>query len=640
MSTRTARYLLTPLVALGLLLGCGDRSHSAQRTVIVLGFDGMDPKFVMRHKDRLPNLMRLAKEGGFKPLETVMPPQSPVAWSTVITGLSPGGHGIFDFVHRHPADVTPFSSMAEAVPTDWVLNVGRYSFPLDGSETRTLRQGRAFWEYLADEGIESRILHMPTDFPPLPAATQALSGMGTPDMLGSFGTFQFFSEDANTISRGKISGGEMWPVRRQGKRIELEIKGPVNTYLSDEPRTGVTATVYPDEARKVARIEIADQLLVLAEGEWSDWVRVEFPLVPWMATGHGIVRLFLKQLSPEFQLYVSPVNIDPEAPDVPISQPSSFSADLAQQVGLYYTQGMPEETKGLSAHVITRDEFVEQANLVLDESIAIYHHVLENVQEGFWFLYFSTTDQAAHMLWGKYEKDLLPIYEKADQFVGWTLDRMPADALLLVISDHGFARFDRQVNLNRWLMQEGFLSLDDPDNVSNQPGFLHVDWSKTKAYAMGLNGLYLNRKGREGHGIVTDEEAPGLLDNLEKRLLGFEDPEGETPVVGRVYRTRKIFRGNHLEYAPDLLVGFNAPYRMSPQTGLGAVPRAVVEDNPDEWIGDHCMAHDQVPGVVFSNRPITAEKPALEDVPVTVLGAFGIEPPAELSGESIVQTGR
>jgi predicted AlkP superfamily phosphohydrolase/phosphomutase len=301
---------------------------------------------------------------------------------------------------------------------------------------------------------------------------------------------------------------------------------------------------------------------------------------------------------------------------------------------------MAEDTKGLSAHLLTRAEFFEQANIVYDEEIAAYDYLLERYRGGLMFYYYSTTDLAAHMLWGDYEDMLVPIYEKADAVVGKTLDAIDDDTTLIVISDHGFARFDREVHINRWLMDEGFLALDDPENAGGDLGFAHVDWEETEAYALGLNALYVNIEGREGQGIVAEGDVADVKARLVERLLKFKDPENGNPIVERVYDPSQEFAGEEMEYAPDLLVGFAPPYRMSPATGLGAVPHTAINDNPDEWIGDHCMAHDNVPGVLFSNRPITGEKPRLHDIPVTVLTAFGIEPPADMVGQNVIDHDR
>lgn len=635
-TSRATPCLLAILGLVGLGAGCGPSSAN-EKKVLVLGIDGMDPDFFREHADRLPNFAALARDGDFQDLGTVMPPQSPVAWSTVITGMEPSGHGVFDFVHRHPDDVSAFSSMAETTPPDWLLEVGEFSLPLKGGGTRPLRKGKAFWEVLDEHGVDAVMTKMPTDFPPLEAATQAISGMGTPDMLGSFGTFQYFSGDPLEVTSATVSGGELHRVELIDGEATAKLLGPVNTFYKDAPRTSVPLEVELDPEHPTAKIRLGGETLVLQEGDWSDWVRVEFELVPWMMSTTGIVRLFLKEVRPHFKLYVSPVNIDPAAPELPISEPPEYAAELAEAVGPFYTQGMAEETKGLSAGVLTREQFVTQAHLVLDESIELYEHQLEQFDSGLLFYYFSTIDQAGHMLYGKYDEQYLTFYERVDEVLGETRKTIDEDTVLMVISDHGFERFDREVNLNTWLMDEGYLVLDDPSNVSQEPGFPHVDWSKTRAYAMGLNGLYINTKGREARGIVEPADVEALKGEIEGKLLAFTDPEEGAKVVSRVYDPSEHYeQGDEREYSPDLLVGFAPPYRMSPDSGLGAVPAKAVEDNEDEWIGDHCMAHDAVSGVLFTNQAISSEAPRLHDIPVTILDEFGISAPASMVGQDVV----
>jgi predicted AlkP superfamily phosphohydrolase/phosphomutase len=206
---------------------------------------------------------------------------------------------------------------------------------------------------------------------------------------------------------------------------------------------------------------------------------------------------------------------------------------------------------------------------------------------------------------------------------------------LMVISDHGFAHFDRSVHLNTWLMQEGFLALDDPANVGDDEAFQHVDWSRTQAYALGLNGVYLNLEGRERGGIVSAAEKQEVLDHIAKRLLAFRDSAGGQSVVGKVYFPETAFRGRNLKYSPDLFVGFHRRYRASWQTALGAVPKTTLEDNTQAWIGDHCMASDEVPGVLLSNRKVRAAEPQLYDITATILNEFGVRNTEGMIGQPV-----
>jgi len=188
------------LLAVALTSCSRTQPHSFPKKVIVLGIDGMDPGFLERHWSSLPNLDRLRREGDFRRLGTTIPPQSPVAWSTFITGLDPGGHGIFDFVHRNPVTMAPVSSMGETVESRHTIPLGPYELPLSRGEVRSFRQGKAFWQILSERGIPATILRMPVNFPPVGCACEELSGMGTPDMQGTFGTFTFYTDDPDRKS--------------------------------------------------------------------------------------------------------------------------------------------------------------------------------------------------------------------------------------------------------------------------------------------------------------------------------------------------------------------------------------------------------------------------------------------------------
>jgi predicted AlkP superfamily phosphohydrolase/phosphomutase len=615
-----------------LMLGCSSpvaRQDTGKR-IIVLGIDGMDPGFVERHWDSLPNLDKLRNQGTFQRLATTMPPQSPVAWSTFITGLTPEKHGIWDFVHRDPATAMPISSMSEVQEPERQLSIGPYNIPLSEGKVKAHRDGSPFWLSLAAKGVETTILRMPTDFPAAECEGQSLSGMGTPDLLGTFGTFSFFTDDPTVLERKDLSPGVIMPVRLDNQHVELVIDGPANTLRKDHQRTTVTVKVDVDPKQAVALFEAGGKKVVLKQGEWSEWLPVTIPLLGPVASAHGMIRLYAKQLKPGFQVYVSPVNIDAMKPDLPISNPKTYSTDLAKSVGEFYTQGMAEDTAALRKGVLTRQEYLQQAALVHKEHLAILHHAISKQKDGFLFFHFFGVDQNSHMLWGKHEGELLETYKLVDRTVGEVMKQAP-DATLIVMSDHGFNTFERAVNLNAWLMKEGYLTLTDPKLAGDVEAFVNVDWSKTKAYAVGLNAIYLNQQGREDQGIVHSSARPGLLDEIEKKLLTFRDPRTGEAVIDRLYRLNP----DRPETAPDLLVGYMQRYRASWKTVLGSVPVDLVEDNTDAWMGDHCISDRFVPGLLISNKKTRLSDPALADLPYTFLKEYGVTPGTKLEGRNL-----
>jgi predicted AlkP superfamily phosphohydrolase/phosphomutase len=615
------------------MAGCARHGARVEKKIIVLGVDAMDANFLERHWNALPNLDRLRRSGDFKRMATTIPPQSPVAWSTFITGMDPGGHGIFDFVHRDPKTMAPLSSMAEIIPPSHTLSIGPYELPLWGGGVKRFLRGKAFWQLLDDADVPVTLLRMPNNFPPLASKSQTLSGMGTPDIRGTFGTFTDFNDDPLEAARS-VAGGRIVPVKVENNRVALVIEGPENTLRKDRARSSVTMHVQRDPSNPVAQFEVDGQRFILKQGEWSGWIRVRFPIVPVLKSAAGMFRIYARKLNPEFRVYVSPVNLDPGSPELPISTPSGYSRELAEAIGPFYTQGIAEDTAALRQGALTREEYLEQSRTVDEEQFRMLEYALGRFRRGVLFIHFLGVDQDSHVLWGAHEDLLLKTYQRVDAEVGRVMRAAP-DATLLVISDHGFASFNRAVNLNTWLYHEGYLALDNPANVGEGEMFAHVDWSRTRAYGLGLNGLYLNLAGRERNGIVQPGEREALVDEIATRLEALRDPRDGQRVVARAYKTREVYHGAALSSAPEIVVGWADGYRSSWQTALGALSVEVFEDNTDEWRGDHCIAAELVPATFISNRKSKLNDLWLGDLTVTVLHEFGVRPAEGMRGRAI-----
>lgn len=616
---------------------CGGSEPVGHR-VIVLGFDGMDYEVTRRMiaEGELPNLTRLAGSGTFSALETSIPPQSPVAWSDFITGLDAGSHGIFDFLHRDPETMVPYLSTTVTEPPEWVLTVGSWQLPLGGGDVRLMRHGVSFWEALEDEGVATTIMRMPANFPPSGSAGRELSGMGTPDLLGGYGTYTLF-----TTAPERIPGTPGGDIRRAEVRrgvLEAALRGPPNPLMVEPEDLLAEFTAYIDPVRPTVRIRIGDEDLVLEEGDWSGWIPVEYPL-PFFQKLRGMTRFYLKQVRPEFLLYASPVNIDPLAPVLPISSPEGFAAELAED-GRFYTQGFPEDTDAISDGVFDADEFLGQASLAASDIRSQYEALLAGFDDGLLFNYFGFIDQVSHVMWratdpehpaydeerdGPYAGVIEDLYREADDIVGETLRRLEklgGGGTLVVMSDHGFASWRRSFSLNAWLEQHGYLEVRDPDR--RDLDFLtNVDWSRTRAYGLGLSGLYVNLEGREADGIVPRAERDALLAEITEGLLAEIDPATGQPAITRVYPRDATYRdGEHVEIGPDLVIGFAEGTRSSDASAAGRVPAEILVDNTNAWSGDHIMDHETVPGVLLSNRPIEAG--SLQELAGVLLAEFGV----------------
>jgi hypothetical protein len=585
---RECILLLAPLF----LAACG---RGPCKKVIVIGVDGMDPGFVERHWADLPNLAGLRYRGSYSHLETTDPPQSPVAWSTFITGLDPGEHGIFDFVQRDPVTLEPYLSTDKTVEPRFRLPLGPYELPLSRSRVVSLRKGRAFWEYLSDKGIPVTIVRIPANYPPSKAGHE-LAGMGTPDLRGTQGTFTYFTDDPAETSRD-VSGGMIQKVSLTGARAELNIEGPPDTLRRDHAYASAPLIADVDPERPYVRLQIGTKLAILREGEWSEWLAADFSLVPHVASVRGMFRVFAKQLHPRFEVYVSPINIDPDSPALPISTPASYAREVRASIGAWTTLGIGEDTSALRQGVFDLPEFLIQSRLVLDDERRLLDDSLRRFTGGLLFFYFSAIDQNSHVLWGKHEAELLSIYRAVDESIGEVVRREPG-AELMVMSDHGFAAFDRAFNLNTFLASRGF---------------------RAKAYAIGLNGLYL----RDKH--VGAE--------ISRELLDFRDPVNGRQVIESVTKTNPSAENKSI--APDLIVGYGRGYRASWETALGEAPSGVLEDNNDAWIADHCIDPRDVPAVLFTTAKRQAGEPMLKDLPVSLLAEFGMARPAQMTGRRV-----
>lgn len=632
------------------------------KKVIIIGIDGMDPILSERMMDNgeLPNLKKMRDAGGYHRLRTSIPPQSPVAWANFITGADPGGHGLFDFIHRNPKrPALPVFSMTETTPGNGFFHWNQYKLQFEfwpfnhhSPETILKRRGTPFWDYLDAAGIDSTFYDLPSNYPPSPSKHghhRCLSGMGTPDLLGTYGTYQFFTD--TIVAEAAPGGGRHTPVTfdNQTTRPPLRLMGPKNPFSDPETDTIINFVVHRDSQAQAAVIDIQGQRLVLKAGEWSGWFRLKFDIpLPALMPDHkvyGLCRFYLQAVSPHFKLYVSPINVDPMFPAAKLSEPSSFVNDISRSKGMFATTGFQEDHKALSNGVFSETEFATQSESVLVERLQLLDYALTNYQDGLLFFYFSSIDLQSHMFWWDSEKrhptrgpalanecfnHLKGVYRRLDRVVGDLTNRY-RDALIMVMSDHGFCNFSRQFNLNNWLVQNRYLGPPQATHLMRD-----IDWSATRAYGLGINGLYLNLEGREQYGLVSPgQEKEDLINELTARLLAVRDTDGRS-VIHQVHRADKVYNGPAALDAPDLIIGYHREYRASWDTCLGGITPFILSDNDSAWSADHCADAAVVPGILFSNHPVQSVFPSLLDIAPTVLAAFGLTTPGGMTGKNIM----
>jgi len=471
--------------------------------------------------------------------------------------------------------------------------------------------------------------------------------MCVPDLRGTQGMFSFYTTRAE--GNGERTGGENYRVTKEGNTIQTELIGPENPLRKDK-KVLKCPFVVTIRDRTTADIKINRQIHRLEKDVYTKWIKIDFKAAPWIKIS-GICKFLLLGTAPEFELYVTPINIDPEKPAMPIAYPTIYSTYLAKRQGLFATLGLAEDSWALNEKVLVDDGFIQQCIQTDQEREQMFFDALDKVRRGLCVCVFDGTDRIQHTFWrdidqqhpSHQERDkeqqrnaIEELYRRMDVLVGKTLAMCKSkDTVLMIISDHGFNTFRHGVDLNRWLEENGYLKVKAGSR--DEKYLAAIDWSQTRAFAVGLSGIFLNLKGRESQGIVDSEaEADQLRDEIAVKLTKLTDPDkGGQSVVKQVYNALKVYRGPYKNEAPDLLVGYNRGYRASWETAIGQVTDKIFHENTKAWSGDHCIDPSLVPGVLFCNRTITEEHPRLMDIGPTVLDMFGVEVPKYMDGKPL-----
>jgi predicted AlkP superfamily phosphohydrolase/phosphomutase len=615
-----------------------------RKKVIVIGLDGLEPSIVeaMLGRGELPNLAKIRASGFYSRLRTTYPAQTPVAWSSFATGTNPGGHGIFDFIDRDPATYQPDVALS------------RFKRPKNmWAQPRVVnrRRGVPLWQTLTEAGVPSTILRCPCTFPPEALQGRMLAGVGVPDLRGSQSKGTFYTQDRTVAAQEN----EQLIQLDSGLDLTTRVLGPRNTRQSPPGDTSCEIRVQVDKGSRklVLHTGGTPSRIETAEKGWSDWVRFKFKF-SMLQSVSGIARFFVRQLEPHLEFYVSPVNFDPAAPMFPISSPGDYAKELSEKIGLFSTLGMAEDHNGLNNGRLDETAYLQQCDLVLCERVRMMLFELDRFTEGLFFMLFDTPDRVQHMLWRFrdrehpcYEPDLSPElatrveehYRQCDGLLTAVLDKLDENTLLMVLSDHGFGTFRRAFDTNTWLWQNGLLSLKDnhkPDEDLGE-GFAQVDWSKTYAYAIGLGGIYLNFKGREGGGILEEgTEAERVRRAIQTGLAEFPDAGTEGAAIRSVSRREELYSGAFVENSPDLLINFHPGFRVSWRTAVGGFANSLLEDNKRRWSGDHIVDPEAVPGILFMNRAAGHNHTRIIDLAPTILNYLGVPAPASMEGSSLL----
>jgi predicted AlkP superfamily phosphohydrolase/phosphomutase len=618
-----------------------------RRKVIVIGLDGLEPGIVeaMLGRGELPNLAKIRAAGSYTRLQTTYPAQTPVAWSSFMTGTNPGGHGIFDFICRDPQTYLPDVALTRFDPPKNMLAQPRVV---------NRRQGVPLWQPLSKAGIPSTILRCPCTFPPEALQGRMLAGVGVPDLRGSQSKGTFYTQDRTAIAEEN----EQLVFLDAGPELTTRVVGPRNTKTSQASDTYCEVRVQVDKGSRKLVIHTggSPSTIEIPEKGWSEWVRFKFKFSMLQAVT-GIARFYVRQLESHLEFYVSAVNFDPAAPMFPVSAPTDYARELSENVGLFSTLGMAEDHNGLNNGRLDEAAYLEQCELVLSERERAMRFELDRFSEGLFFMLFDTPDRVQHMLWRfrdrehpGFDRDLSPElatrieehYRRCDAVLSAVLEKVDENTLLIVLSDHGFGTFRRSFDTNTWLWQNGLLALKDSHKPGENPceGFAGVDWSKSYAYAVGLGGIYLNFKGRESAGILEEgTEAERVRHAIQTGLAGFPDAQTKRPAIRSVSRREELYSGAFVGNSPDLLVNFHRGFRVSWQSAVGGFSHSLLEDNLRRWSGDHIVDPESVPGILFMNRASRQDdqgQARIIDLAPTILKYLGVAVPESMEGASLL----
>jgi len=619
------------------------------KRVIVLGLDGLDPELAERFMaaGKMPNFKKLSEQGSFRRLKTTLPAMSPVAWSTFATGVNPGKHNIFDFLAPDRSQYLPVLSSTRIRESTKTLKLGSYLIPLKKPEITLLRKSQTFWKILGDHWIFSHVIRVPISFPPEKFYGAQLSAMCVPDLRGSQGSFTFWRAAGDSA---KHTGGLELVLEKTSNGWKGYIPGPENTLRQDRPEMRIDFELERAGDNQL-QLNLQGKKIKLEEKKYTDWTELKFKAGLGIKVS-GLAKFMLLKAGDAPELYLTPINIDPQSPAMPISHPGFFSTYLAKLFGAYSTLGLAEDTWALNERVIDEEAFLKQTWDFYEEREKIFFHCLNRTRKGVLALVFDHTDRIQHTFFRcldpshplykskeaeKYRDAIEQVYVQADALLAKVLSKLGRRDVLFVMSDHGFKSFRRGINLNSWLQQNGYLACKN--GSGSEEMFKDVDWSKTRAYALGLSGIYLNIKGREAKGIVEPGQAAELRKEICAKLTGLKDPDTNEVAVLKAYDSHQHLSGPYVENAPDVLVGYNEGFRMDWEGTLGKVGSRVFLDNTKSWSGDHCIDPEKVPGVLFSNLKFEKSEAWIGDLAPTILRIFDLKVPAYMDGSPILNDG-
>ncbi len=313
---------------------------------LILGLDAFDPAIFERLSNlgKLPNLTRYVETGGYARFTVPNPPQSEVSWTSIATGLNPGGHGVFDFVHRNPATYQPFMSL---LPTKRGLGGTQFAPP---------HTAPTIFDEAVRQGYPATALWWPATFPArLGSPVRTLPGLSTPDLHGRWGVGTQFSTNTGLADEKRKTSVVVLDQCRPGRYVG-QLSGPVR-----QKRKGIQESTLDLQLDLIgdnsARLTLGKHSVELTTGVWSPILEISFK-VGFFLSVRALTRVILTQVQPEVQLYFLPLQIHPLHSPWPYTTPHSFVKQIWKRCGPFLTLGWPQDTIGLEDRCITDGQFL------------------------------------------------------------------------------------------------------------------------------------------------------------------------------------------------------------------------------------------------------------------------------------------
>lgn len=573
---------------------------------IILGFDAFDPDIFesLSNENKLPNLTSFFERDGYARFSVTNPPQSEVSWTSIATGLDPSYHGIFDFVHRDPSSYKPYVSL---LPTKKTLGGVQFARPFSAV---------TIFDKAIQAGYSATSLWWPATFPAkLDSPVNTIPGLGTPDIQGKLGVGALYTIEPDAYQTNKT------PVfRLQESKIpeySQTLKGPAKKSGANSSSNLEIPFTIRKTSNETYLLKVNRNVYKLTPGKWSPIIEIKIKAGLFINI-YAITRAIVTNTKP-LTVYFLPLQIHPIHPIWPYGKPKSMLKSIWSKTHGFLSLGWPQDTTGLEDNCISDEQFLSLCNDVFQSRATAFLSRLDRFEEGILACVFDSLDRIQHMFLKDYPEIVEDWYIKLDNLAGEVLKKLNTKFnqkyRLIIVSDHGFSRFDYKVHVNQWLYEKGYLQT----KTGASTGFANIDWHNTKAYAIGLNSIYINQAGRERDGIVPPSEKKKLLATLINELEFLKGPDNQR-IFSNIYHNTDIFAGPLSEYGPDLILGYNRGYRASQETGLGNWNSNTIEPNQDHWNADHCIDPSLVPGVIFSSQGLQDfTHPSYRDFPAIAI---------------------